>query len=269
MACSNMTDKESQFMELCEIMHKLRAPGGCPWDREQTHTSLTPYLIEEAYEVADAITDEDDEELKKELGDVLLQVVFHSEIAEEQGRFTIADVIQSINDKMIRRHPHVFGEAEAEDSAAVLKQWDEIKQEERGDETSILEGVPRSLPALSRAEHLQKRAARVGFDWRDEKEIRGKVREELDELAEVLDRGETDKVHEEFGDLLFALVNWARFNRLDPEQSLDRCNRKFIDRFRYIESELLSKGSHVREATLEEMDGLWEEAKSAEGGIAG
>lgn len=247
-------------------MHTLRGPGGCPWDREQTPLSLTPFLIEEAYEVADAVERGDDEELKRELGDVLLQVVFHAEIAQEEGRFTLEEVIEEINQKMIRRHPHVFGDASAADSEAVLQQWHEIKSRERGVETSILEGIPRTLPALSRAEQLQKRAARVGFDWRDESEIRVKIREEVDELAEVLDQGEVDRVAEEFGDLLFALVNWARFNHIDPERALDRCNRKFIERFQFIEQELRSQGGHVQSASLEEMDELWEKAKSIEGG---
>jgi tetrapyrrole methylase family protein/MazG family protein len=264
-----MNEKGKSFERLCEIMHTLRSPGGCPWDREQTHETLTPYLIEEAYEVADAVENREDEELRKELGDVLLQVVFHSEIAEQEGRFAVEDVIEAINEKMIRRHPHVFGEAQADDSAAVLKQWHEIKQAERGREASILDGIPRSLPALSRAEQMQKRAARVGFDWRHEKEIREKIHEELDELAEALVSLEKNKVQEEFGDLLFALVNWARFNDLDPEQALDRCNQKFVSRFRFIETELLSMGTTVQEATLEVMDGLWEKAKSIEGGRIG
>ncbi|MCA9436641.1 MAG: nucleoside triphosphate pyrophosphohydrolase, partial [Candidatus Omnitrophica bacterium] len=231
-----MSEIGTRFERLCEIMRTLRGPGGCPWDREQTHSSLTRYLIEEAYEVADAVEEKDDEELKKELGDVLLQVVFHSEIAEGEGRFDIQGVIDSINEKMIRRHPHVFGDTTAEDSEAVLAQWHEIKQKERGEQASILDGVPRSLPALSRAETIQKRAARVGFDWSDEREIRHKVHEELDELAEALEKGEEASVQEEFGDLLFALVNWARFNDIDSEQALDRCNQKFLNRFRFIES---------------------------------
>jgi tetrapyrrole methylase family protein / MazG family protein len=249
------------FERLCEIMHRLRAPGGCPWDREQTHSSLIKYLIEESYEAADAIQFGDDLELQKELGDVLLQVVFHAEIASEGNRFSIRDVIEAISAKMIQRHPHVFGDAKVEDSEAVLRQWESIKKVERGEGASILDGIPAALPALLRAERLQARASKVGFDWENPTQVLAKIREELGELEEVMG-GAREKVTEELGDLLFAVANLARFLKIDPEQALQDCNRKFLQRFRHIETTLVSRGSSVEEAGLAEMDALWEEAKT-------
>lgn len=242
-------------------MHRLRAPGGCPWDREQTHSSLIKYLIEESYEAADAIQSGDDLELQKELGDVLLQVVFHAEIASEGNRFSIREVIEAISTKMIQRHPHVFGDAKVEDSEAVLRQWESIKKVERGEGASILDGIPAALPALLRAERLQARASKVGFDWENPTQVLAKIREELGELEEVMG-GAKEKVTEELGDLLFAVANLARFLKIDPEQALQDCNRKFLQRFRHIETTLVSRGSSVEEAGLTEMDALWEEAKT-------
>ena len=257
-----MLESGKRFERLCEIMHRLRSPGGCPWDREQTHSSLIKYLIEESYEVAESIQLGDDLELQKELGDVLLQVVFHAEIASEENRFTIDDVIEAINAKMIQRHPHVFGDAKVDDSEGVLRQWESIKKQERGAGSSILDGIPAALPALLRAERLQARASKVGFDWENPSQVFEKIREELGELDEAL--GETrEKITEELGDLLFAVANLARFLKIDPEQALQDCNRKFQQRFRHIETTLVSRGSSVEQAGLAEMDALWEEAKTA------
>lgn len=256
-----MAERGEKFECLCGIMHRLRAPGGCPWDREQTHSSLVKHLIEEAYELAEAVEEGDDAEFVKELGDVLLQVVFHAEIAAETGRFTIEDVVESIREKMVNRHPHVFAEAKAEDSEAVLRQWEKIKQEERGDGASLLDGIPRQLPALQKASRLQGRASKVGFDWENITQVEDKVREEFRELECARSEG-LERVHEEFGDLLFALVNWARFLGVDPEKALQDCNRKFVRRFQHIETSLQARGSSVHEADLAEMDALWEEAKT-------
>ncbi len=257
-----MPEAGELFERLCEIMHRLRAPGGCPWDREQTHSSLIKYLIEESYEVAESIQVGDDLEFCKELGDVLLQIVFHAEIATEEKRFSIKDVIEAINAKMIHRHPHVFGDSKAEDSEAVLRQWEQIKKKERGEGSSILEGIPASLPALLRAERLQARASKVGFDWENPTQVLEKIHEELGELEEVMEASK-ERITEELGDLLFAVANLARFLKIDPEQALQDCNRKFLQRFRHIETTLVSRGSSVEQADLAEMDALWEEAKTA------
>lgn len=264
-----MTDRSEAFEELCRIMHRLRAPGGCPWDREQTHSSLVKYLIEESYEVAEAVEAGDDEELAEELGDLLLQVLFHAEIAEEENRFNILDVIEAISAKMIRRHPHVFGDSEVEDSAEVLRRWEAIKREERGEESTYLHGIPNQLPALLKAQRYQSRAAQVGFDWNDIGQVFEKVREEVLELGNANREGTADKIEEEFGDLLFALVNWARFKGIDAEEALQRCNRKFKRRFEHIEKSLIDRGSSLEAAPLDEMDALWEEAKTAQAGGQG
>jgi tetrapyrrole methylase family protein/MazG family protein len=256
----------SQFDRLVEIMSRLRAPDGCPWDKEQTHETLKPYLIEESYEVLDAIDGGDDRELADELGDVLLQVVFHAQLASETGRFTVDDVARAISDKLERRHPHVFGDVPADDTATVVKNWEAIKREENKDKgsqrTSRLDGVSRQLPALLRAENIQKKAARVGFDWDRLDEVTAKAREEVNEFAEALEKGEATHVEEELGDLLFSLVNVARFVGVSPEGALTRTNQKFIARFRYIEKKLEEQGLTPDDATLELMDELWEEAKS-------
>lgn len=258
-----MKNRGEAFEELCRIMHRLRAPGGCPWDREQTHSSLIPFLIEESYEVVEAIETGDDEELKKELGDLLLQVLFHSEIAEEEGRFSIVAVIEAISGKMVHRHPHVFGDTEVDDSAEVLRRWESLKREERGKETSYLEGIPNQLPALLKAQRYQSRASQVGFDWEDAQQVFEKVREEIMELEKADRSGNRIDREEEFGDLLFALVNWGRFMGIDSEAALQGCNRKFKQRFDHIEKSLNDRGSSLEAAPLEEMDALWEEAKTA------
>ena len=255
---------------LVEIMRRLRGEGGCPWDRKQTHESLRTCAVEEAYEVVQAIDDRDDEELCEELGDVLLQVAFHSQIASESGRFDIGDVIRGIVGKLVRRHPHVFGDVEAKDSKTVLRNWERIKQRERaGDEEetgSILDNIAGAMPALMRAVKVQAKASRVGFDWPDVTGALEKVREEMDELEEARRAGDRARVSEEVGDVLFALVNVARFLKVDPEISLGRTVDKFILRFKHIEARADEANRRIEDMSLEEMDSLWEEAKRAPGG---
>lgn len=257
------------FERLVEIMRRLRAPDGCPWDREQTHETLKPYLIEETYEVLDAIDDGNAKELAEELGDVLLQVVFHAQVAAEAGTFDVSDVANAISDKLERRHPHVFGNVQADTAAEVLENWDAIKRQEKTNkgqnEKGLLDSVPRHLPALLRAENLQKKAARVGFDWDQLEEVTAKAREEVDEFVETVEeKASEDRVVEELGDLLFSIVNVARFVGVSPEDALTRTNRKFVRRFRYIEEKLAERGLSPEEATLEQMDTFWDEAKASE-----
>ena len=252
------------------IMHRLRAPGGCPWDAEQTHESLLPHLIEEAYEVAEAIRSGDRDAIVDELGDLLLQPVFHAEIASETGAFDLDCIAASIGDKLIRRHPHVFGNSEVSDSADVLRQWDEIKQAEKGAKTSVtaklepfIKKANDGLPALMSATKIQKRVAKVGFDWPDGDltPVLGKIREETKEITEALASGDAEHVAEEIGDLLFAVVNLARKQNLDAELLLHHANVKFVNRFRQVEESLHAEGKSLDEATLEEMDAAWDAAK--------
>lgn len=255
-------DPGQQLARLRAIMHRLRSPGGCPWDAEQTHESLVPNLIEEAYETVDTIQRGDHEHLKEELGDLLLQVVFHSEMAEEAGRFTLDDVARGISEKLVRRHPHVFGESNAATTDAVLQQWDEIKRAEKGDgEKAYLHGVGKGLPALLRASKLQKKAAKTGFDWPEEAGVTAKIHEELHELQEAMQGNDPAAVSEEMGDLLFSVVNLARFRKLDPEVLMAAANAKFESRFGEMESILQSKGLSLAAASADEMDMAWEEAK--------
>ena len=269
-----MTDAEmmtaaepaGQLARLRAIMHRLRAPGGCPWDAEQTHESLIPNLIEEAYETVDAIQRADPTDLREELGDLLLQVVFHSELAEETGRFTLDDVARGVSDKLVRRHPHVFGDSNAGDSEAVLRQWDAIKRGEKGDEEKpYLHGTGNGLPGLLKAVKLQKKAAKVGFDWPDEAGVMDKLLEEVAELRDALQAGEPAKVAEEMGDVLFSLVNLSRFRKLDPEVLMAAANRKFESRFGVIETALKARGISLAQATPEEMETEWEQAKMPDG----
>lgn len=246
------------FKDLVEIVKILREE--CPWDRKQTHQSIKDNLIEEAYEAVEAIDTEDFDELKKELGDVLLHVVFHSNMADETGTFSIGDVIYSIQEKLIRRHPHVFGDEIAEDDAQVAENWESIKLKE-GKE-SILEGIPKPLPALIRAQRMQEKAANVGFDWPEAVQVVEKLEEELDEFKQVLEEGDQQKSREEFGDLLFSLVNLGRFFDLNAEDSLRSTNRKFIRRFQYIEQQLRKEGKDISDVDLQEMDNHWNSAKS-------
>ena len=264
--------------DLVAVMARLRTPvSGCPWDLEQDFSSIAPYTIEEAYEVADAIERGDLDDLKDELGDLLLQVVFHARMAEEAGRFGFGDVVEAIAAKMIRRHPHVFGEADAADAAAVKRRWDAIKAEEKaargarrpdaGKRTgSLLDDVPVALPALTRAVKLQKRAGGVGFDWQDPHAVIAKIREELQELEDELSAKERDRdrLEDELGDILFAVANLARHVAVEPEAALRRANAKFRNRFRYIETELQRRGRNLNDATLDEMEALWTEAKARE-----
>jgi tetrapyrrole methylase family protein / MazG family protein len=254
------------FARLVEIMARLRGPEGCPWDREQTHASIKPYLIEETYEVVEAIEREDDEDLCSELGDLLLQVVFHAQMASEAGRFTIADVVQAIHDKLVRRHPHVFGDAAVRNSIDVVHNWSRIKAEERRhtDDRSAIAGVPRAMPALLRAHRLGEKAAGVGFDWNDACGVLDKVREELGELEAAIESGEKGSAEAELGDLLYALTSLARHLRINPEDALDRAGDRFSSRFRRMEEELARAGRDIRKTTAAEMDALWETIKRSE-----
>ncbi len=250
----------SPLEQLLRIMARLRAPDGCPWDREQNHASLRQSVIEEAYEVAAAINSGDDANLCEELGDLLLQVVFHSQMASEEGRFGFDDCVRSIVEKLVRRHPHVFGSENAADSAAVLTRWEEIKRAEKGDiSTSALDGITGGLPSLMRAEKVQKRAAKVGFDWSELPPVFAKVREELEEIEEAL--GDPDKVEDELGDLLFAVVNLSRKLKVDGEVALQRATDKFSTRFRGVEALAKDRGLVLDAMTLTELDALWDEVK--------
>ncbi len=254
-----------QVARLRAIMHRLRAPGGCPWDAEQTHRSLVGNLIEETYETVDAIERDDHEHLKEELGDLLLQVVFHSEIAEESGKFTLDEVARGICDKLVRRHPHVFAGSDAATSDDVLKQWDEIKREEKGNGGKpYLHDVGKGLPALLRASKLQKKAAKVGFDWPVETGVLSKIREEFLELQSAVDAQDMSAVSEELGDLLFAVVNLARFRKIDPEVLMNASNNKFEARFGAMERFLNEQGITLEQATAAQMEDSWEEMKKRE-----
>lgn len=248
----------NKFTDLVEIVKILRKE--CPWDRKQTHQSIKDNLIEEAYETVEAIDREDFEELKKELGDLLLHVVFHSRMASETEDFTIEDVIYSIQEKLIRRHPHVFGDSQAMDEQQVAENWEAIKLQE-GKE-SVLDGLPAHLPALIKAQRMQEKAANVGFDWPEWRQVWDKLEEELGEFKEVLEEENMEKSKEEFGDLLFSLVNVGRFFNLNAEDSLRMTNNKFIKRFQYIERQIQDSDRSINEVSLQEMDGIWEEAKT-------
>jgi len=268
-----------RFEDLVALQQRLLAPGGCPWDRKQTHETLRTYLLEETYEVLDALDSKQPEKIAEELGDLLLQVLFHAELGRLAGTFELGDVIESIYLKMVRRHPHVFGETQARDAAEVLKNWEQIKAEERratgkgtgaaeqGEATSesVLDGVPHSLPALMRAYQLTRRAANVGFDWASLEGVLEKVEEEAAELRSV-PQAERERLEEEAGDLLFAAMNAARFLRLDPELALRRANAKFEERFRAMEQQAAREGRKLAGATPAELDELWERVKQGNGG---
>jgi tetrapyrrole methylase family protein/MazG family protein len=251
-----------EFQELLHIMHRLRQ--NCPWDKKQTHESLKPYLIEEAYELIEAIESDDPAKIQEELGDLLLQIVFHAELASERGDFTAGDVVETIAKKMITRHPHVFGDETFETAEEVVGQWEERKKEEGKLRESILEGVPESMPSLLRAHRLQSRASRAGFDWKRAEDALGKVEEELREFKEAISSRDQSDVEDELGDIFFALVNVSRFVGVNPEDALRRTISKFISRFRHIEMSAADAGVSLKDLSLEEMDALWDEAKDRE-----
>ncbi len=244
------------LLELMGVVDRLRSEQGCPWDRQQTAQSLLPYLLEETYEVMESVTADDAGALKEELGDLLLHVVFQGSLASEAGRFTLDDSIRSVIYKLIRRHPHVFGDQPAANTAVVRQRWEAAKQREKGRE-SILDGVPRTLPALNRARRLQEKASSVGFDWQQVEDVWAKVVEEIDELREACSAQDGGAMQEEFGDVLFSLVNLGRFLSLSGEDALRQAIGKFEQRFRGIEQELARRGRRIEDATLEEMDGIW------------
>ncbi len=246
-----------KFSRLLEIMYKLRKE--CPWDREQTHDSIKSATLEESYELVEAIDEKNFVELKTELGDLLLHILFHSVIAEEEDNFTINDVIDSITEKLIRRHPHVFGNAVVNDSRDITRNWETIKLSEG--RQSVLEGVPKNLPELQRASRLQEKASKVGFDWDKKEQVWEKVIEEIEELKSIGDKSDLHEIEREFGDLLFSLVNFSRFIGISPENALRKTNQKFIKRFQFIEAQLKKNGKSITESNLKEMDDLWEESK--------
>ncbi|HTP64235.1 MAG TPA: nucleoside triphosphate pyrophosphohydrolase [Geobacteraceae bacterium] len=261
-----MTDKIQGFDRLAAIMRKLRGPGGCPWDAEQSHESLKRYLLEECYEVFEAIDRNEPEHLKEELGDLMLQPVFHAVIAEEKGEFTLDGVLDAICDKLVRRHPHVFAGQVIGTADEQVVNWERIKKEEHGESRkSALAGVPPHLPALLKAQKITEKAARVGFDWEHVDQVFAKVLEELHEFEETMAEGDDKRMEAELGDLLFAIVNLGRFLSINPEEALRKTIARFMDRFSYIEDALHTIGMQMKDATLDEMEKLWEEAKKLEG----
>jgi MazG family protein len=264
----NHSEAGEKFQRLVELMAQLRAPGGCPWDREQTFDSIKPYTLEETYEVLDAIDRRDWDGLAEELGDFLLQAVFYAEMAAEQDRFAIGDALDAINQKLVRRHPHVFGDGSAETASDVKRIWGEVKAAEKAvkqdkgqNEAGLLGGVPRALPALVEAQQIASRAAGVGFDWENPEQVLEKLHEELAEFAEARRKASQPELEDELGDLLFVLVNLARFVKVDPEQALRKTNAKFRRRFGFIEQKLAERGRKVQESNIQEMEALWQEAK--------
>jgi tetrapyrrole methylase family protein/MazG family protein len=261
----NMTEEKKGFVRLVELMRRLRGPGGCPWDAEQSHESLKRYLLEECYEVIEAIDKNEPEHLKEELGDLMLQPVFHAAIAEEKGEFTIDGVLETICAKLVLRHPHVFGDQVIKTADEQVENWEQIKKWEKGDERrSALSGVPPHLPALMKARKITEKAARVGFDWEHADQVFAKVLEELHEFEETMAVGDEARMEAELGDLLFAIVNLGRFLSIDPEEALRKTIERFTRRFAHIEDTMHARGVHMREATLEEMEVLWDEAKNRE-----
>lgn len=249
-----------EFARLCDIVAKLRAPGGCPWDREQTNASLAPKLLEEAYEVVHAIRANDDENLREELGDVLLLVVMHAEIAREAGRFEIGEIIAEVTEKLIRRHPHVFGDSDVRESEGVVRQWEAIKHTEK-QKQHYLEGVAAALPALMRAEKIQRKAARVQFDWEKIDDVVAKVDEELGEAKQALDSQDANDIADEIGDLLFAVTNLARKCELDAEATLQSATDKFVARFNELEDRVRARGAKLGDLPLADLDAIWNELK--------
>lgn len=265
--CTADADCSDYVQELVRILARLRAPDGCPWDAKQTHESLKPYIVEEVAEFLDAVDERDDPNMAEELGDVLLQIVFHCQIAQEDGRYDLQTAARLCCEKMVRRHPHVFGETSVEDAEGVIDQWEKIKLEEKGKEqrsTSAVEGVPRHLPALQRARKIQHKAAKVGFDWPAIDGVLAKIEEELLETREALRDGERDAIAEEIGDLLFSVVNLSRFCDECPEELLHATIRKFDRRFRSMENLLKQRGKETTGCEIDELEQLWQEAKNQE-----
>jgi MazG family protein len=257
----NRSNISEDFAKLCDIVARLRAPNGCPWDREQTNQSLLPALIEEVYEAAEAARAQDDAHFREELGDLLLLVVMHAQIAHETDRFDIEGVIEQVSDKLLRRHPHVFGTSEARDAGAVLKQWEAIKREEKNADSHFLASLPKALPALVRAQKAQSKAARVDFDWAALRDVIDKVEEELGETKEAIRSRQNDKIEDEIGDLLFAVVNLARKCKIDAETALQSATNKFVTRFNRLEDELKARGRKLGEVELAELDAIWDKIK--------
>jgi MazG family protein len=253
------------FQKVWDVVKKLRGPNGCPWDKEQTHTSLLPYLIEEVYEVANAIEKRDPEALKEELGDLLFMVFSYISIGEEKNLFKPEEVIEAVTKKMVERHPHVFGDKDLKTSQDVLNHWHRIKDRERKQKNkSILDNIPHNISSLIRAKLIQERASRVGFDWREAREAFSKVKEEIEELEQYINNMESnEKLREEIGDLLFAIVNVSRLLNIDPEMALRETIEKFIQRFKYIEQKITGQNKSLHEVSLDEMESLWEESKNA------
>jgi XTP/dITP diphosphohydrolase len=256
-----MNEKLAAFERLLNIMDDLREQ--CPWDKEQTLESLRYLTIEETYELSDAILEKDMDGIKKELGDLMLHLVFYSKIGSETGHFDIKDVLESISEKLIRRHPHIYGDVKVNGAEDVKNNWEKIKMNEKG-RKSVLEGVPNSMPAIVKAYRMQEKVKGVGFDWKNTADVWQKVEEEISELKAEVEKGDHEKMEKEFGDLLFSLINYARFIGVNPEDALEKTNKKFADRFRYIEEQAQKSGKQLSEMTLDEMDGFWNEAKKNE-----
>jgi XTP/dITP diphosphohydrolase len=257
-----MNEKTEAFARLLEIMDELREK--CPWDKEQTFESLRKLTIEETYELADAILNNNLNGIKKELGDLMLHIVFYAKIGSEKGSFDMGDVLKSINEKLIYRHPHVFGNIDVANAREVEQNWESLKLKEKGGNKRVLEGVPKAMPALVKANRIQEKVSGVGFDWEVREQVWDKVREEITELSHEIDNADQDKIEAEFGDLFFAMVNAARLYGVDPETALERTNLKFINRFNYLESQTIQKGKDLKQMSLAEMDVYWDEAKRLE-----
>lgn len=258
---STREEKMEAFGRVLDVLDELREK--CPWDRKQTNESLRQNTIEETYELCDALIKDDVQDICKELGDVLLHVCFYAKIGDEKGQFDIADVCHKLCDKLIFRHPHVYGDAVAETAGDVLKSWEQIKQQEKGGNKTVLSGVPTALPSVIKAERIQEKARNVGFDWEQREDVWEKVQEELGELRAEIERGDRQKSEEEFGDYLFSLINMARLYHINPDNALERTNQKFIKRFNYVEAKAKEQGRNLKDLTLAEMDALWNEAKNS------
>ena len=259
-----MSETLDSFYKLIKIVDTLMGDNGCPWDKVQTRESLKPYLVEETYEVLEALDANDPEKIKDELGDLLYQILFHSKISSLKGEFDFRDVINNLNEKMVRRHPHVFKKGQLNTPSQVIEQWEEIKKEEKGqaNQKSILDSIPINLPSLLRAQKLQKKVAKEGFDWNQVRDVFNKLDEEIAEFKEAVLEGKDKNIQNEIGDILFVIVNIAKFNKIDAEEALRSTNNKFIKRFHYIEQKITKSGKTLQESSLEEMERYWQEAKN-------